>query len=264
VVLFQQDIGVENGVGSGGSNSPKIVHDSDAPPEEAPPEDAPLEEAVPEVDPVPGIDDLDWSSPTHVREKGKKKKKKKTTNWPSDWGNGEGVSAAQEALDESPEVPPDADIYPYQGGAWSYGKGANTASRAIVNIPSPAWEPSSNEDDCEDFTPVFLCHAKLYVLSDKYGIEPLQELVLQKLRLTLSRFILHSRRAGDVVELVKYAYEHTTEYRGGGSDGLRDLVTDYAVCHVEELVKYGGFTKLMQENGDVTQDIMPKLMERMD
>jgi hypothetical protein len=51
--------------------------------------------------------------------------------------------------------------------------------------------PSSNTDSKEDFTPVFLGHARLYVLVDKYGIENLSLLALQKLHMTLVLFRLY-------------------------------------------------------------------------
>ncbi|ETI24788.1 hypothetical protein G647_04158 [Cladophialophora carrionii CBS 160.54] len=140
---------------------------------------------------------------------------------------------------------------------WDFG-----ASRAIVRSSSP-WRPTSNTDDSEDYTLVFLCHAKLYVFADKYSIGPLLDLVLLKLRLNLSTFNLHSRRTGDVVELLKYAYEHTADYPEG-IDRLRDMVTDYVMCHLERIVAHGDFKKLLQENGDVAKDLMPKVVQRLD
>ena len=102
-----------------------------------------------------------------------------------------------------------------------------------------------------------------FMFSDKYSIEPLLELVLQKLRLNLSKFELHSQRVGDIVELMKYTYEHTSDYEEA-IDRLRSLVADYVVCHIKKIVGFGDFTKLLQENGDVAKDLMPKLMQRMD
>lgn len=134
-------------------------------------------------------------------------------------------------------------------------------AKACVTHTEP-WRPTANTDHCEDYTPVFLCHAKLYVFSDKYSIEPLRNLVLQKLRLNLSEFKLHPQRIGDIVELLKYVYEHTSDYEDG-IDCLRNLICDYVVCHIEKIVAMEDFTKLLQENGDVSKDLMPKLMQRL-
>lgn len=60
---------------------------------------------------------------------------------------------------------------------WSeFQRKADVRTRAV-------WEPRQNEEPCEDYTHVFLSHAQLYVFSDRYSIEPLQELSMQKLRL---------------------------------------------------------------------------------
>ncbi|EXJ73893.1 uncharacterized protein A1O5_03655 [Cladophialophora psammophila CBS 110553] len=133
-------------------------------------------------------------------------------------------------------------------------------SEAYMKETKP-WQPEVNEDSCQDYTPVFLCYAKLYVFSDKYGIEPLQELVLQKLRLTLSRFKLHPQRVDDVVELLKYTYANTVSC-DAQIDKLRNLVSDYLVCHIEKIVNHLEFTNLLGKEGDVAKDLLPKLVER--
>ncbi|OBT70605.1 hypothetical protein VF21_10358, partial [Pseudogymnoascus sp. 05NY08] len=56
----------------------------------------------------------------------------------------------------------------------------------------------------EDYTSVFLGHARLYVFADKWGIEDLRSLSLHKLHQTLRTFTLYSARLGDVVELIRY------------------------------------------------------------
>ena len=51
--------------------------------------------------------------------------------------------------------------------------------------------PRGNKGSSEDFTPVFLGSAQLYVLADKYGIDSLSQLVLHKLEQTLKQFKLY-------------------------------------------------------------------------
>ena len=133
---------------------------------------------------------------------------------------------------------------------------------ASVRQPEP-WQPHVNEDTCEHFTPVFLCHAKLYRLADKYTIQPLADLVIYKLRLTLSRFILHPQRIGDVIELLEYTYENTMEYNEK-IDRLRNLVSEYVICHIEKIVKHSDFLRMLQKEGDMAKDVMLKLMRRLD
>jgi hypothetical protein len=134
--------------------------------------------------------------------------------------------------------------------------------KAHVRYREP-WEPRQNKESCEDYTQVFLCHARLYVFSDQYCIEPLQELARQKLRLTLSTFILFDKRVSDIVELVQYTYAHTMEHEEG-IDKLRSLVMDYVICKMEAIVKDKNFITLLQEPGALAKDLVLKSLRRLD
>ncbi len=48
-----------------------------------------------------------------------------------------------------------------------------------------------NDESEKDFTQVFLKHAHLYVLAEKYKIEHLKKLILHKIHKTLVSFTLH-------------------------------------------------------------------------
>jgi hypothetical protein len=45
-----------------------------------------------------------------------------------------------------------------------------------------SWEPRKNKKACGNYTQVFLCDARLYIFSEKYSIEPLQQSTTQNLR----------------------------------------------------------------------------------
>lgn len=135
--------------------------------------------------------------------------------------------------------------------------------KAKADLDSSASQQSSNQDHGEEYTSIFLCHASLYVFADRYGIGLLGELAIKKLRRVLSRFTLHAERTNDIVELVKYIYANTMDL-DTGIDRLRDLISDYVVCHLEKIVKDEAFSKLLQENGDVAKDLMPKITQRLD
>lgn len=126
----------------------------------------------------------------------------------------------------------------------------------------PAWQPRVNERSNEDYRPIFLCHASLYVFSDQYSIETLQELVLQKLRLTLVKFKLFPERTGDVVELLKYTYANTMDH-DSGIDKLRGLVTDYVVCKIQAFVTNPNFLEYFKEEGFAAKDLIVKLAQRL-
>lgn len=110
-----------------------------------------------------------------------------------------------------------------------------------------------------NFSPVFLAHAQLYVFGDRYDIGTLRDLALQKLRCHLSFFTLHAERIDDVVDLLKYTYENTADL-DSGMDALRDLVTDYVVCHPATVGKNLRFLTLLEEPGKLARDVMSKTL----
>ena len=104
----------------------------------------------------------------------------------------------------------------------------------------------------EDYTPVFLGHARLYVFADKWGIEALKTLSLHKLHKTLVTFTPYSARLGDVAELVRYTYKHTPDF-SHEIDDLRFLVMDYLTCEVTNLIRSPEFEQLLEQGGPFAQ-----------
>ena len=94
----------------------------------------------------------------------------------------------------------------------------------------PAFQPRKNRESCEDYTEVFLCHARLYVFADKYDVGPLRDLSLHKLQRTLAEFILDDKRAEDIVNLLRYNYSNITDC-SESIDDLR-LLVDGALCQI--------------------------------
>lgn len=128
-------------------------------------------------------------------------------------------------------------------------------SQALVT-ERPAWQPRDNNDEREDYTDVFLCHARLYKFSDRYVCKKLMDLTLQKLRLTLSKYKVYTERVSDIVELIRYTYAHTLDE---GQDALRALVLDFAVCYFQDLVKYPPFLELLGEGGFLATDLVVEI-----
>ena len=85
-----------------------------------------------------------------------------------------------------------------------------------------------NESSAENYTPVFLGHAQLYVFGDKWDVEPLKILVLHKLHVTLCEYNPYESRYSNVIELIRYTYAHTPCRKR--MDPLRELVIQY-VAH---------------------------------
>ncbi len=93
-----------------------------------------------------------------------------------------------------------------------------------------AFQPRNNRESCEDYTEVFLCHARLYVFADEYDVGPLRDLSLHRLQRTLAEFILDDKRAEDIVNLLRYNYSNTT----GCPESVDDLrlLVDGALCQI--------------------------------
>lgn len=133
------------------------------------------------------------------------------------------------------------------------------------NVPATSLSdpPRSNLGPLEDYSDVFLSHARVYVFADKYDIEPLQKLALKYLHQTLVAFTLHPERCGDIIALIRYSYANTAD-RGVGVEGLRTLLTQYMGLEMATLAKDKGFKALLLENnGAVLGDFLTMVVERV-
>jgi hypothetical protein len=116
-------------------------------------------------------------------------------------------------------------------------------------------KPKSNSAADQDFTPVFLAHARLYTFADMRLIYPLKGLALQKLYMTLSAFQLYHRRVGDIVKLARYAYDHGSDRSTAGVvNDLRELVVEYIASEVEIFGKHPDFKALLEDGGEFVTD----------
>ena len=133
----------------------------------------------------------------------------------------------------------------------------------VYAILKPAFQPRRNRESCENYTEVFLCHARLYVFADRYDIGPLRDLSLHKLQRTLAEFTLYDQRVGDIVHLIRYSYSNTTDHPGS-VDGLRSLVVHYSACVVDQLSQNVEFQSLLEEAGSLARDLIEQMLKRLD
>lgn len=109
----------------------------------------------------------------------------------------------------------------------------------------------------QNFAPVFLAHARLYTFACKRFIDPLKRLALHKLRGNLLDFTPFHRRLVDVVELVRYAYDHCENRKDDGTvDELRMLVTEYVGCQISLFKNDKDFVQLLEEGREFTVDLV--------
>ncbi|KAF2110046.1 hypothetical protein BDV96DRAFT_501464 [Lophiotrema nucula] len=117
--------------------------------------------------------------------------------------------------------------------------------------------PRGNVDVTQDYTPVFLAHARLYSFANMRLMLALRSTTLYKLHKTLMEFKLYDRRIGDVIELARYAYnnDHTPDRTSFKTlDQLRRLVVEYIVCEIEVIGRSAEFKELIEEGGEFVGD----------
>lgn len=163
------------------------------------------------------------------------------------------IAAEPESLTEQPTI---WDLGYFQSGKKSkkaktrqelkasFIRREHTVRRAIISLP-PA---RANRGADEDYTEVFLSHARLYVFADKYDIQPLKALALEELHDTLAAYTLYRGRTGDILTLLRYVYANTGQPARGGGD-LRMLLRDYLGYEMNVLMKDWEFKVLMIEDG---------------
>lgn len=120
-----------------------------------------------------------------------------------------------------------------------------------------SFEPKHNTTANQNFTPVFLAHARLYCFAHYRMIAPLKALTLDKLHKTLLNFKLYEKRVGDVIELARHAYSHPdipNRSADGTIDELRKLIVEYIVCEVDTIGKHEDFVEYMKEGGEFVED----------
>ncbi|CZT24137.1 uncharacterized protein RCC_09854 [Ramularia collo-cygni] len=126
----------------------------------------------------------------------------------------------------------------------------------------PDSAPRANQEAYEGYTDVFLSHAKIYVFADRYDINNLRSLSLQKLHNTLVQFTLFEQRVSDIASLLQYCYEHTAE-REGSTDDLRSLITRYVCCNLESMMKDETFRRTMKGDHVSSWDILNQVLHRL-
>ncbi|KAK0372000.1 hypothetical protein CLIM01_10650 [Colletotrichum limetticola] len=114
----------------------------------------------------------------------------------------------------------------------------------------------------DDYTDVFLGHAKVYVFAGCYGIATLRALSLGKLRKTLEIFALYQAGVQDVIRLIRYCYQNTAD-KVSEEDELRILVNMYTACKVETLWEDADFAGLVETNGEYAKGLINFIVRRV-
>ena len=109
----------------------------------------------------------------------------------------------------------------------------------------------------------FLDHAQVYVFAEKYDIDPLRCLSLEKLHQALVRHNLRDEPVEKIFDLIQYTYSNTMDL-SETTDGLRLLVISYAACVVEDLAQNAKFHSLLEQSGPAAKDLIIQMLKRLD
>ena len=116
-------------------------------------------------------------------------------------------------------------------------------------------QPRPNNHHEEDYSEVFLGHARLYVFADKYDIEKLKILAMEELYVSLAVSTMYQQNTSDIVALLRYIYSNTAVPKDGTED-LRSLMTEYIETEIDSLIQDKDLEVLMSEDASMLADIM--------
>lgn len=133
---------------------------------------------------------------------------------------------------------------------------------AVPETSNHSTSPRANLGPAEDYTEVFLSHARVYVFAEKYEIQPLKALAINQLHGTLALFTLYNERIGDIVALLRYSYANTADLEDGTKQ-LREMLMHYVGTEMEILIKADEFTELLEEGGALLHDFLKMVSKRL-
>lgn len=208
----------------------------EAPPEPEPPLDVPAEPV--ELDPWEG---------SYMSKKDKKKRKQKESAM---------VIRHERLTSKLPQ--PDLDV--------------------AVILPLPTSSTVDHQDGTEqnDYTAVFFCHAKLYVLAETYGVEQLKKLSSDRLNKSFIHYEQSLEPSANIPGLLRYVFENTPERRSwcmeeqsgqeldeSRTDTLQDICVRFAANNTETLMLSPAFRSLLRDGGSFVEMYFESVAERL-
>lgn len=196
-----------------------------------------------------------------------------------------GVEQTHSAANDyhEPDSIPEAPIVEMADDPWSFGHSSKSEkkkgkTKAELSKKLKAWDSfksktyttskppllqGKNIETYGNHTEGFLDHAQVYVFAEKYDIDPLRGLSLQKLHHALVRHNLREEPIEKIFDLIQYSYSNTMDL-SETTDGLRLLVISYAACVVEDLARNAKFRSLMEQSGSAAKDLIIQMLKRLD
>lgn len=109
---------------------------------------------------------------------------------------------------------------------------------------------------------IFICHAELYVFADRYDIPSLRDMTLFRIHEIFISFIHYPERLHEIVKLIEYVYESTSEpTSGSGSDRLRELMAHYVFTTLTEFMDNKEFVENLLGLQPFMKDLMNSVLK---
>lgn len=127
-------------------------------------------------------------------------------------------------------------------------------------------DPIPNSNPEQDYSGVFLGHARLYVFARMSAVDSLEKLAIHKLYKTLREFKLYEERIPDVLRLVRYLYAKSMDESEADREldrgELFNLVLSYVVKQVDTIEKDEEFREMLEQGGEFVLDLWEKMKLR--
>lgn len=120
----------------------------------------------------------------------------------------------------------------------------------------------ANTDASEDYTDVFLSHARLYTFAETWDIQPLKRLALRNLHQTLAAFTLWPEYVKDVVTLLRFTYGHTAQPQDG-QEPMRSMLNKYITYEIDKMLGEDIFQDFLAESRDFLDDFCSDMKSRI-
>ena len=103
--------------------------------------------------------------------------------------------------------------------------------------------PGRENGPGESWLPIFLGHAEMYRIGDKYDIRALRDMSRAKLHRSLKFWLIYpdDESMTDLTELLRYVYNNTVE-----RDKLREMIYYYAYCLMEDIAHLKTFAGFLE------------------
>lgn len=124
--------------------------------------------------------------------------------------------------------------------------------------PDGTFKPPYNTHPQQSLSQILLCHARLYIFSDRYDCAVLRTLILARLRLTLAAFQIFKERVEDFLSLVTYVYETTTD-----KDEIRGVLVDFGLCIVPALAEHPLWKGFYDTTPEYCRDLHSKMKQAL-